>query len=90
MKALIALAVALIACAVYLESWPAVVLVALGLTVFTVLKVLDRVRPEKIPEPTGAELMKAIDEHRAAVKSDLERMESLLKMAQARPRMLRE
>ena len=84
------LLVALALAAVFMNSWPAVVILGLLGPGAIVLFVMERIYPEHTPDPTGAELLVEFVNHRAEVKADLERMQSLLSMAQSRAPRLRE
>jgi len=88
--AVMAILVALIGSAMILQSWTSVALVFIGVCAHVGLLVLDRLRPAHAPDPTGAELLAALEEHKTTTKAELERLASLLSMASQRPTRLRE
>lgn len=83
----------LIISAVALSSWTATVLLC-GYSLFVLgNEILNRVKPIQVPEPTGAELLSALEVHKQETATELERVRSLLTIAQSRtqrPQMLRE
>lgn len=88
--AVLAVLLALIGSAMVLQSWTSVALVFIGVCAHVGLLVLDRLHPETVPDPTGAELLAALEEHKVTTKAELDRLASLLAMAQQRPTRLRE
>lgn len=75
----------LITSAIVLNSWTAVAIVLLA----CVKEGFDRIYPEKKPDPTGAELLAALELHKEIVERELNSMHAKINL-KTNQRMLRE
>lgn len=80
---LCALGIILIAAGIVLQSWIAFALFSVILIAILYQHTLDRLVPIKFPDPTGLQLLEALEEHRLQNAQELQALKSKLEMRQA-------